>query len=489
MRCARAPVGTTRGRWERWALGSILLAGALNFGWQLGSSSYFVDEALSVLHSLPLLSGVTSVVRMTETTPWTYFFFLHEWIYRTGSQAEWVTRLPSAVAGVALVAALYWMARAFVDRLPALLAAGLCALSPLVLQYAQEGRVYVFAMLAVTIAVGATVRAPAGARNRARLLALGALAAVSALWLHYTAALVILPLCAWLGGRGSLARAERAAFLGVCLLAQLLLIPLLDDQYAYAPNGGIGAVAGLTPTNVLRIAQTPFDGRWLGGAGAIRLLGAAALVLSLLALVTRRFAAVRNRGLLAVLALFAPLAIIALGAAGKDVLITRYTAVAAPFLLTALAATLATLPRAAAISLVALAFAVSVGGLVASHRQTGFYAPTRQAIDYIQANQHSGDELVTPGYPAADDIPLLYYRPRRMHPLPNYFVGNPPGISAAFDRHHRVWLIRQLPNSSSSARARLRLEMPVLARLGYRALSVHSFMTSTTFAVFLAVPK
>ena len=40
---------------ERLALPAILLLAAANFFWQLGSPSYFVDEAFSVMHSLPAI--------------------------------------------------------------------------------------------------------------------------------------------------------------------------------------------------------------------------------------------------------------------------------------------------------------------------------------------------------------------------------------------------------------------------------------------------
>src|SRR5205085_2989190 len=98
------------------------------------------------------------VIAHTETVPYTYFLFLHGWIALTGSHAEWVTRVPSAVVGVGLVASVYWMARAFVERRVALGAAALCAISPLIQSYAQETRAYIFLAVAVTIAVGATVR-------------------------------------------------------------------------------------------------------------------------------------------------------------------------------------------------------------------------------------------------------------------------------------------------------------------------------------------
>ena len=67
---------------------------------------------------------------------------------------EWVLRLPSAVAAIALVAAVWWLALPLGGRRAATIAALFCALSPLVLQYGQQARGYVFAMLLVTLAVG-----------------------------------------------------------------------------------------------------------------------------------------------------------------------------------------------------------------------------------------------------------------------------------------------------------------------------------------------
>ena len=195
----------------------ILLGAAGNFLWQLGSSSYFTDEAFSVMHSLPSFGTMFSRVAHTETTPWTYFLFLHEWLIRTGTQAEWVTRLPSAMAGVALVGAVYWMAGAFVGRRVALGAAALCAISPLIQCYAQETRVYVFVMLAAVLSVGATVRACHRPEGRTRLLILGAASAVFAMWLHYTAFLSPFPaggvgrkpLRAFTAGAGGISRRLR----------------------------------------------------------------------------------------------------------------------------------------------------------------------------------------------------------------------------------------------------------------------------------------
>ncbi len=111
-------VQTSQSRLFAVALPVILIVGAVNFMWQLGSSSFYVDETLSVEHALPSLHKLEAVVRMTESTPWAYFVGLHEWIYRTGSQSEWVLRLPSALAGIALVGAVYWLARLLAGEHP-----------------------------------------------------------------------------------------------------------------------------------------------------------------------------------------------------------------------------------------------------------------------------------------------------------------------------------------------------------------------------------
>jgi len=501
-------------RWERWALPAILAVAALNFFWQLGSSSYYVDEVLSIEHALPSLGNVLSAVRTGETTPWTFFVFLHEWLYRTGSQAEWVTRLPSAVAGVALVAAVYWMAGAFLDRRPALLAAALCALSPLVLEYAQQVRMYVFLMLAVTIAVGATVRAgsasagsasagsasagsasgasasaraAAASPHRTRLLVLGAAAAVLSLWLHYAAAAVILPLCVWLGTRANIPWRSRAAFIGACLVAEVLLLPLAKDQYNEAPNGLVG-IAGITWSNVVRIAETPLDSRVLGGVDVIRLLGVAAVVGSVLILALRGRSAVRSRGLLVTLALLAPVAVVILGIAGKDVVLTRYTSVAAPFLITAIAAAVAVLPRAGAALLVTATLIVAGVGLVASHQRTGFYPPSREVISYIHAHELPGDVVLTPGAPGTD-IPLDYYGQRLLHPLPEFIAAsNTTQVNAAIARRQRVWYIEEIPNYSFTGATLLGAGSALFRARGYRAVSARTFTATTTFVVLLATP-
>jgi len=474
----------------------ILLVGAADFLWKLGSPSYFVDEVFSIRTASHALGDVINAARLSEFTPPTYYLFLHEWIGRTGSQAEWVVRLPSALAGVALVGAVYWMARAFLDRRGALAAAALCALSPLVLEYAQLVRAYVFAMLAVTVAVGATMRGVRTRSARTRMLSLGALAAVIALLLHYTSLLVIVPLCVWLATRRASSPRARAAFLGSCAVALLLIAPLFLHTYKYVPNGVLGASAKVTWPNIAHVAETPFDGRVAVGVDALTIVAAAAVIVSVIVLLVlpgtsfreRANAAVRDRYLLVALASVAPVVLLVAAFAGKSVLITRYSAVAAPFLITAVAAAVVSLPRPAAAALAAAALVPACVGVIVSHTKRGFYLPTRDAIDYIAAHQQRRELLAVPGS-VGTEVPLLYYAARRLHPPLRFIADDELPRLGATQKQNPLWIVASLPGRRYGIRSLSRAASLALGRLGYRAQDVRTFTTSGTLVVVLALPR
>lgn len=470
-----------------WLLVVLALAAA-NFLWQLGSPSYFVDEALSIEHALPSLGTVTHLVTHTETTPWTFFWGLHLWLHLTGSQAEWVTRLPSALAGVALAASVFWMARAFVERSGALLAATLTALSPLILSYAQQVRVYVFLMLALVIAVGLTTRVGTPGPGRTRRLAGGAAAAVVALWLHYTAALVVAPLCVWLALQRGMSRRARTAFAGVCLAAALIELPLFLRQYSYSPNGGIGQQGRITTLNVLRLIGTPFDGRYVLGLDGLRIIGLVVVLTATVVLLVGRSPRVRGSHLLVALGLTAPVVILIAGLAGKDVEITRYTAVAAPFMITLVAAAVVALPRPAALLLAGLTACASAWGLVETHQRSGFYAPARETLAFIQSHRVPGQVVVVPGHPGAD-VPLAYYAPGILRPLAPFIEGtNRSAVLASIHQRRPMWFVSEQSQSTSPVATR-RFLTRAFSTYDYTPRIVHYLRTSTTFLVYLIAPS
>lgn len=471
---------------SRLALPVILLVAAANFFWQLGSSSYFIDEAYSVMHSLPAIHTLLERVARTENTPYTYFLFLHEWMIRTGSQAEWVTRLPSAIAGVVLVGAVYWMARAFVDHWVALGAAALCAISPLIQSYAQETRVYVFLILVLVVSVGATVRACQRTERRTALLTVGAVSAFVAMWLHYTAISVLLPLAVWVGTRQQLSRRARGAFIAACVLGVGTVMPLFLKQYSISPNGG-DINGPINWNNAISVIGTPFGTR-VGTPVDLRTVAGALVVLfAIAALLLWRRRPVAERGLLVALGVVGVLAIFVLDLLGKHIMITRYTVVTAPFLATAIAAACAQLPRVGTVTLAAGAVAVSAAGLVDNHSRSGFYPPVKQPIEYIGPREHPGDFLLAPGFPLTDAT-IFYYvtHTHLLKPKLHFFGLADPGIPDAFRRYKRIWIIDNPPKATRAAA--LGSVSGLLRRYHFRAVSVRVYSTSLDLGLLLTVP-
>lgn len=469
-------------RAERGALPVILLAAGLNFFWQLGSSSYFVDEAYSVLHSLPSLHRVIHLVNTTETTPYTYFVFLHEWLSRTGSQAEWVARLPSAVAGVVLVGAVYWMAKPFVGRRLALVAAALAALSPLIQSYAQEARVYVFLLLAATISVGATVRAVQRSDRRVLLLCVGALFAFLSIWLHYISVSIVVPLAVWVATRSELSRRQRAGFVAVCVAGLGTVLPLMLEQYSIFPNGGTIAGA-INWENVVSVVGTPFGTRTGTPVNARTVAGALIVVLALAAVLLSHRGEVRAGRLLVALGIVGVVGPFALDLAGKHILITRYTVITAPFLLVAIAGAWAELPRVPAALLAGGAVAVSSVGLADNHRSTGFYPPVREAVQYI-ARRQPGEYILSPGFPITN-VPVFYYDLRFLKPKLPFMGLNDSRVPRVFARCRRIWIIDDAASDTRSAA--LAPVAPLLRRYHFRAVDLRTFTTSRTLGVMLAL--
>jgi len=471
------------------ALPSILVVAAVNFFWQLGSSSYYVDEALSIEHALPPLHDIDAVVRMSESTPWTYFVGLHEWIYRTGSQAEWVLRLPSALAGLGLVAAVYWLGRLLAGRSAALIAASLVALSPLVLQYAQQVRVYVFLMLAVTVAVAASVSATRSTRRPGRWLLVAGAASVLATWLHYTGVFVIAPLAIWVGLQPGLRRSARAAFIATNALALIPLVPLYLDQRSHSPEGQLVGIPGLTWTTAAQVLGTPFDGRTIAELDAFRVIGVLVIATSVVAVtIVWRRRRLESWGLLSIIAVAPLAALLALGIDGQHVVLTRYTAVAAPFLLIILAIAVTRLPLRWGGALAIAALAVAIAGVVRTHQPSGYHLDAKGAIDFIQQHRRPNDTVITPGSHGSEPQ-FNYYAARRLRPLPRMVGGNnPQAVRAILRAKQRTWTITARPAGADTI-ANIRPSLRrALAPLGYDIGAIRLFPSLVPLLVTLLRP-
>src|SRR5207302_10785636 len=156
--------------------------------------SVFADELstywISATHSL---GGVLSLLYSTgrihhaEITP--PLSFLASWLTTRAGSSPDLLRLSALLAGTATIPLVYLLGLRTVGRRAALLATAITALSPFMIYYSTEARAYGLLML-LTLASTLAMLLALDTR-RARWWVLYAVAAVSALWTHYTCAFVL----------------------------------------------------------------------------------------------------------------------------------------------------------------------------------------------------------------------------------------------------------------------------------------------------------
>jgi hypothetical protein len=477
--------------WDRHPLRLVVVVaalGALLYVAPISGSSLFIDEVFSWRVARGDVIPTWDAIRLWEVTPPLYYLLLHAYIDLTGSQSEVALRLPSAIAAVGLVFATWWLALALAGRRAAAIAAGLTAFSPLVFDYAQQVRAYVFVLLAVTIAAAAAVE---WTRRPGRRLwpAISVLAAAVAILLHYTAALVLVPIVVWTLMQRGLPRRDRAVYLIACALPGLALVPLLLFQAAQEHQSETAEYARVTVANLFAIVGTPFDGRATGG-GLGRQLGALAVVeaIALLAF-AERFRTTAGRGMLLGAAVAPVGAVLALSIVAQPAALTRYTAVAAPFMLVAIAIVVGRLPRLLALLVGSAAVLGCVIGLAASLVTSGHHPDVRAAVAYAGDQWERGDRIFSLGYLGYEGA-LDYYAQRDLPGQKGPVLGF-TSMGAALNSEagrdglasgERLWFVTD-PALSDRDLERL------LAPVGYEPLEHREFAGRAPVQVVAAGPR
>jgi uncharacterized membrane protein len=281
------------------------------------------------------------------------------------------------------------------DRRAGLTAGALAALTPLTFQYAQEVRAYIFVMLAVTVTAAAVVRLSQEPERR-RWLVIAATAGAVSILLHYTAALVLAPVAIWLLRERQVPLRSRLAVTAAFALPLLALLPLLATQLGAGHHDNtVDAYARITSTGLLRLVATPFDGRAFEGMAISYELGFLALVdaVALLALADR-FRHVSTRWLLVGACVVPVVAVVAVSATVNPFAITRYTAVATPFMLVTLALVAWRVPRTLGVGLLAMSVVAGVIGLAAAQTASGQWPDLRAAMHDTAKHVERGDVVV-----------------------------------------------------------------------------------------------
>jgi len=468
-------------------LGIVLLLAAAGFGLHLGHSSLFIDEVYSWQASKGDLSDLVKALQYNEVAPPLYYLLLHGWMQVTGSDSEITLRLPSVLAGVGLIGSVYWLGGLVAGRRAGLIAATLAAVSPLVLLYAQQVRAYIFVMLALTIAVAALVQATRDRSLRWLLIAAGA--ALCSVLLHYTALLVLVPAVIWLWNQPGIDLRWRIGFGAAVALPLGALVPLALQQLSQGHHDSAGTYASLTMFNALRIAGSPFDGRATGGFMIARELGAVIVVeaLALLAL-AERFRAVRARWLIVACGGAPLLGVLIASALQEPVALTRYTAVAVPFLVVAIAAVAVRLQRPLAALLLVCTVAASGIGVLAAQRDAGRNPDTRGAIQTVAEHWRHGDTVVSLGLLGFDGA-LSYYGdkllPAGSHEIQAFptlaAAGKAQALFAAAIDKHRVWVL----SDPIMSRKQLRVGF---GRVGLKPVYARTFIGNAKIQLVRAEP-
>jgi O-antigen/teichoic acid export membrane protein/4-amino-4-deoxy-L-arabinose transferase-like glycosyltransferase len=148
----------------------------------------WVDEAISVAQAQMPLGQMLDELRWSDVHPPLHHLVL--WVtVRVAGTGELAVRMPSILAGAALVPVLYLLGRDLYGRATGRVAALAGAVAPFLVWYSQEARMYSLFMLAATAAVLGQVRVLQ--RGAPRDWALYTLATVAMAWSQYFAVLPI----------------------------------------------------------------------------------------------------------------------------------------------------------------------------------------------------------------------------------------------------------------------------------------------------------
>jgi hypothetical protein len=212
-------------RW--WPLAALTLLAAVLRLSTLGLQSFWYDEAFTPVHVLhPSLTATLHAVVHTENSP--PLWYLIVWLFsRVLGMGEVALRLPSALAGIAVVPVAWEIGRELAGRRAAIACAALVAVNPLFVWYSQEARAYGLFVLTSALALLFFLRAerePTPARMAAFAIA-GALALLS----HYFAVFMLVGMALWLLWQRPLPRATLGALAALALVG-LALLPLIVAQ-------------------------------------------------------------------------------------------------------------------------------------------------------------------------------------------------------------------------------------------------------------------
>jgi mannosyltransferase len=440
-------MGARASRFHLWILLIVLLAFALRL-YAIGRQDIWGDEAFSIWLSNQPLPQV--VAGGADTHPPLYPFLLYLWLRLAGS-SPLAVRFLSALVGTLTIPAIFSLGRLALNHEAGLLAALLAALSPVLVYYSQETRMYGLVTLLAVLSVYWAIRA---FQEREATLPYVAylLTTLGAAYTHYYAFfvvlaenLVILPVL--LGRRH---RAALRRWLAAQATLALAYLPWIAVQ-AHFLSGKAGArFDEWDLSTAWHIARQTFAAFGAGlavpsvGAGIVTALFLVAIAAGLVTLFRQR----RPTPWLIVAYLFLPLILAWAVNPIMPFFYARYVLLIAPafYLLAAfglVARGALWRPLGAVLVLAGCCYGL-IGYYTDDTYLKGRYG---EMMEYVQARSQPGDALILANqlqrplfqYYRPDDLDA-YYFPRYDYPLEDPRTAR--DLQAIATAHPRLWLVR-----------------------------------------------
>ena len=157
----------------------------------LGRQSLWIDEISSFGLANNGLRQIIPTIQAFDAHPPLYIFIVHiaHFNFHLGTVDS--VRVPSVVAGAIAIGVVYALARILVGRLAAILATALAIVSPLLVWYSREGRMYAVTWLLVLLSFLALVQA--SRTRRWPWLGLYAIFVAAALYADVSAVMALVP--------------------------------------------------------------------------------------------------------------------------------------------------------------------------------------------------------------------------------------------------------------------------------------------------------
>ena len=207
----------------------------------------WLDEATSITQAQMPLPDLIESLRTSDVHPPLHHLLL--WVIaHTAGISELAMRMPSILAGTAMVPVLYLLCRELYDQRAATFAAALAAFAPFLVWYSQEARMYALFMLFAAIAMLGQLRALR--RGRPRDWLLWGIATILLLWTQYFGAVftgvqlagfAIAGWSLWRAGRP--VKSYAAWLVGITALVVVATLPLAQfclDQFQANQAAGRG---------------------------------------------------------------------------------------------------------------------------------------------------------------------------------------------------------------------------------------------------------